>query len=640
MSSKGVPAPNWELDQLEVIMDEPESWQLVIAGPGAGKSAVACQRVAFLVDDGVPPSRILLVSFTRTAVAELRDRIVSYAVAGDQARSVRIATVDSHAWSLRVGFDDDPLPKALGDGSYDLSIERVVQLFQQKQPDLLEFMGRLEHLIIDEAQDVVGIRAQLVLEMLNALSAECGVSLLADPAQAIYGFTTDDDESAAAVGSLLDLLSSKSPRKFTERRLTKIHRTQQPELLAVFQGTREEIEGQPVVSGHIDRVRARIREACGNDVGSTTHGNLAGFLGRAADSSTLVLFRRRADVLFASSYCSDAGVEHRLRMSGAPTVVSPWIGWLFGETTDSLITRESFDQLWDRQAERAAAPFAGRSRDECWAVLHRVVAGRRASTLDLVQLRQMVARSRPPVELCVPECGATGPILGTIHASKGREADTVMLIMPSTSGWDGQGDAAVLEEGRVYYVGATRARKMLIVAANNTTPVSYLDSRRIFRNLGQGKVQIEVGREGDVDRIAHFGWSNAAEIQEALASCVGRTSPTEALTIPEHDYAIRLVLSRKTAAGVTRIVEVGEMSESFKQELGKIWGIIDTEKALKPPPKILHLYIAAVTTVGFTEEQRSALRPPFSRSGLGLAPIVKGFPTIKFFHRRGRRDGS
>jgi hypothetical protein len=53
------------LDQLEVIMDEPESWQLVTAGPGAGKSVVACQRIAYLVDDGVPPSRILLGSFTR-----------------------------------------------------------------------------------------------------------------------------------------------------------------------------------------------------------------------------------------------------------------------------------------------------------------------------------------------------------------------------------------------------------------------------------------------------------------------------------------------------------------------------------------------------------------------------------------------
>jgi hypothetical protein len=550
--------PDWDLDQLEVIMDEPESWQLVIAGPGAGKSEVACQRIAFLVDDGVAPSRILLVSFTRTAVAELRDRIVSYAVASERARSVSIATIDSNAWSLR-RFDDEPLPKALGDGSYDLSIERVVQLFQQKQPELLEYMSQLEHLIIDEAQDVVGIRAQLVIEMLGSLSPQCGVTVLADPAQAIYGFTTDEDESSTTSLGLLDLLASKSSRKFTERHLTKIHRVKEPELLDVFQRTRTEVEGQQVADGHVNRVQAAIRAACGNDVGHTNHENLAAFLGRAADSSTLLLFRRRADVLFASSFCSSAGVEHRLRMSGAPTAVSPWIGWLFGEVTDSIINRDLFDQLWARQADRVAAPFAGHSPNDCWALLHRVAAGRRPGTIDLVQLRQILARSRPPTELCIPECGCTGPILGTIHASKGREADTVLLVMSASGARDGQREAAIFEEGRVYYVGATRARKALIVAANTATPVSYLDSRRIFRNLGNRKVQLEIGREGDVDRLAHLAWTNARENQDVLASCVGRTVPIDAQTIPEYDYAIRLLLSRKTADGVTRYVEVGEM---------------------------------------------------------------------------------
>src|SRR5262249_53042302 len=169
MNANSGSVPDWDLEQLEVILEAPTSWQLVIAGPGAGKSAVACQRVAYLVDEAVPPSRILLVSFTRTAVAELRDRIVSYAVAGDVARGGRISTVDSHVWSLRVGFDDESLLKLLGDGSYDLSIQRTIELFKSRNPDLLDFMARLEHLLIDEAQDVTGPRAALMIEMLKNL---------------------------------------------------------------------------------------------------------------------------------------------------------------------------------------------------------------------------------------------------------------------------------------------------------------------------------------------------------------------------------------------------------------------------------------------------------------------------------------
>ena len=120
IETKNSVVPDWDIEQLEVIIDAPATWQLVIAGPGAGKSAVACQRVAFLVDEGVPASRILLVSFTRTAIAELRDRIVAYASVGDRARPVKISTIDAHAWSLRIGFDEDSLPKIFGEESYDL----------------------------------------------------------------------------------------------------------------------------------------------------------------------------------------------------------------------------------------------------------------------------------------------------------------------------------------------------------------------------------------------------------------------------------------------------------------------------------------------------------------------------------------
>src|SRR5581483_6692515 len=233
----------------------------------------------------VPPSRILLVSFTRTAVAELRDRIVSYAVAGVAARSVRISTIDSHAWSLRAGFDDEPLPKSLGDGSYDLSIERSVELFKNRNPDLIEFMSRLEHLIIDEAQD-----------------------------------------DMAPEQSLLERLPAECPRPLLQRALKNIHRVKDDALVDLFLRTRKEIEIAKSANGHVARVQQTIRETCGNDVGVTSFENLADFLNHAQDRSMLVLFRRRADVLLASSYCSQAGVEHRLRMSDLPVVVRPWLG--------------------------------------------------------------------------------------------------------------------------------------------------------------------------------------------------------------------------------------------------------------------------------------------------------------------------
>ncbi|MEA2010358.1 MAG: UvrD-helicase domain-containing protein [Actinomycetota bacterium] len=47
---------------------------LVIAGAGSGKTRTLASRVARLVDEGVPADRILLLTFTRRAAAEMLRR--------------------------------------------------------------------------------------------------------------------------------------------------------------------------------------------------------------------------------------------------------------------------------------------------------------------------------------------------------------------------------------------------------------------------------------------------------------------------------------------------------------------------------------------------------------------------------------
>jgi len=524
-----------------------------------------------------------------------------------------------------------------------VSIARTIELFRQKNADLCDFMARLEHLIIDEAQDVMSVRADLVIEMLRSLSDVCGVTILADPAQAIYGFTTDDDAATKEDGSLLARLQTESPHSFVSRKLSQIHRIKNTELVDLFLRTRKEIELADSANGHVARVQQAIRETCGNDVGVKSYANIADFLTNVREDSTLVLFRRRADVLFASSYCSEAGVRHRLRMSDVPIVVRPWLGWLFGETGEGIIAKDEFDKLWDDRAPVAPAAFDGLQRDDAWHMLHRLAAGRRLGTLDLVQLRRLVARSRPPVELCYPDLGDTGPILGTIHASKGREADTVVLVMGSSNersdGASGSTDRALIfEEGRVYYVGATRARKMLVAAGNATTPVGYLESRRVYRSIGPTRAQLEIGRAGDLEPLAHLAWDSAPEVQRILAAHVGRTGAVLARAVPEQDYVWRLILNSETPSGVTHQVEIGELSNTFQTDLGRLWGRMDPTRRLKPAPTIPHLYLFAVTTVGVPEEQRMAVKPPFRTSGLALAPVVKGFPLIQFLYRRGGRQ--
>lgn len=78
---------------------------LILAGAGTGKTTTLCARVAWLVDEGVPSERILLLTFTRRASRELLQRArglvpASTRVLGGTFHSVAHRLVRRHAAAL------------------------------------------------------------------------------------------------------------------------------------------------------------------------------------------------------------------------------------------------------------------------------------------------------------------------------------------------------------------------------------------------------------------------------------------------------------------------------------------------------------------------------------------------------------
>src|SRR5690349_25116001 len=78
---------------------------LILAGAGTGKTTTLCSRVAWLVSEGVPAERLLLLTFTRRAAREMLSRArglvpASSRVLGGTFHSVAHRLVRRHAAAL------------------------------------------------------------------------------------------------------------------------------------------------------------------------------------------------------------------------------------------------------------------------------------------------------------------------------------------------------------------------------------------------------------------------------------------------------------------------------------------------------------------------------------------------------------
>lgn len=167
-------------EQRRVVFHAPPGPAMVVAGAGAGKTAVMAARMAALVVfDEVPAEAILGLTFTRKAAAELSLRVDRYMRSLSQADFVAtagaptVATYHSFAerlvteFGMRIGVDPDRrvatdvelLPLAydvvaraerLGEDGHIVTAARAVQALRQLDAELAEHVVSVERLRAQE----------------------------------------------------------------------------------------------------------------------------------------------------------------------------------------------------------------------------------------------------------------------------------------------------------------------------------------------------------------------------------------------------------------------------------------------------------------------------------------------------------
>lgn len=427
--------------QDDVIFAPYDRNMIVLAPPGTGKTYALIERLRHLLMSNAttsPNTEIVVLSFTRAAVAEIIKRVSGELALGaqDNLRYVNVRTFDSFATTiLRKVLDRERLAPM----TYEERIESLVALL--RRGDKLDDTGidEIRILIVDEIQDLVGIRARMVCGLARRVIGNNGaVMLFGDPAQAIYDYQTKDEQDPYTSTVFMQDMRSLLPR-YEEVRFTTFFRYKNTRMRDFVNSAVQAMgEGVTPSGMHIER----LLESLGSNK------DMDDLIEGPPDSkTTAILTRSNTQAYEASLWAANHNIDAVVHRGASGAFWPGWLARLFGGFTQDKMSLEKARLRWKEYVEARTPQWTFEQAVALLRDLGAIVN----NVVDLIALSRAVEqRTYLPTHTGVSKSPV---VISTIHRSKGLEYDRVYLLEPSGQ-WQGKD-----EEIRVVYVAATRARR-------------------------------------------------------------------------------------------------------------------------------------------------------------------------------------
>lgn len=415
--------------QLAVAAISPEQKQVVIAGPGAGKSEVVSSLAQNLVDEhAVYPEEVLVISFSQAAVAVVRHRTEHVE---DEGGGVKTSTIDALAAVVRREVGDEA--EFTG---YTNAIQRATAALKTEEELDID---HLRHVVIDEVQDVVDVRATFVLALLKRMvKHDIGFTLLGDPMQALYDFQEEEGEQTVRSDAFLEEVQGTFD--VDRRVLTGEYRSRTADARAAASQRSDLQELDPYAQVLALRrlhseleTLGRFDEYAAEDVGRWS--------GRTA---LLCDTNARAALVAAEA------AKHRLQVELAAGVLDRGLPDWIGRVLAGPERKISRDQFFDRAQEAGLDLEA-----EHWTALLNVAKS--ARDLDISDLVERLPSRRNDVILRRQPTASV--LASTVHRAKGLEFDNVVLV--DAEDWDRHPKSRSEGASRRLFVALTRAQSRL-----------------------------------------------------------------------------------------------------------------------------------------------------------------------------------
>jgi hypothetical protein len=614
----------------QAVVDQPwDARVLVTAGAGAGKTHTLVRRLDVLVErEELEAGEILVLSFSRAAVRELTERIERHAAA---AQRIRVQTFDAWAAALlnRAYPDAD-----WGTYTFDERIEAATEAIDKGAVEGGEYLPA--HVVIDEVQDLVGVRREMVEALLDRFQENSGFTVVGDSAQAVYGFqVSDPDQRAEETDRFLTWVRATFGEDLVELHLGDNFRARS-EVARMALPYGAQLQGLPrdraEAAAEAERIHGDLRALL---LSAPNFGGLEDEFVRAAlrdyPDTTTILCRDNGQALTLSGMLADADVPHILQRSARERSAPVWIAELLASTGASTLSRERFEELLvDLQIPVGSTPEA------LWRSVRKVARGSGRGTLDVVGLHRALAEGRLPDELTAAQSSSL--VISTVHRAKGLEFDRVLIVEPRvlkepTQVRKKKYDYDPAAEARLLYVAMTRARDDLYVL---DAPNSWLlrKDKRIDRwYLGGRSTWARNGIEligSDVSHEQPPGTEgihqDAAEVSRYLLADV--TAGAEAELVLLHGIPVAADQSPPyaVAVGGRRIAVV---SERFRTDLHRMLRRTAHSAVDHWPPLITGLRVECVESVAGSPAATEAAG--LGTHGAWVAPRLCGLGCFQWY---------
>lgn len=528
-------------DVRQRIVDAPPSVRMMVeAGPGTGKTEMAARRLERLVSKHLLPSEILVLSFSRSAVRTLTrrfSRIECDERVVEELRFLSVLTFDSWAFRMlrRLGHE----PSQLLRNGHDANIKLLVEAALGPKAEVLrQLIGNRKHLIVDEFQDLPGVRGDLVLALLNLLAPPTedgfGFTVLGDPAQAIYGFATGarpDGSEYPTLREYWDEIESRYAGSLQVEVLRRNYRAGS-DLAQLSARLRKVLLSDKPPEDRLKTVLAAIA-----GLPESAEPLSPAFVEGADEGSRAILTRTNGEalqVLRALVGQSVAGSPLPIRLHAGHCALLPpaWIAGLLSPLRANTLQRSQFNRIYSHLCnewpEETQGALGLPSEEAAWDRLAN--ASGRASedaaiVLDDLRERLFWPDAFPDDQAVLDQ----GIVITTVHQSKGMEFDFVTLLEGPEAAddiddedQDDPGAAASLA-----YVGITRAGEDLDRVPHRQIhrPLyqkEFRGARRRLFNHWRGWMNIEIGLPRDIEPTGfivpelHGGAEAVADLQQFL----------------------------------------------------------------------------------------------------------------------------